>query len=51
MIVREVRTESQHAENAGGLLRLSIAAGGEFYNVQPGTAAQYCFKVEDNNKS
>ncbi len=30
--------------------RAGIAAGGIFYNVQPGTAAQLKFKVEVNNK-
>jgi len=29
--------------------RLSIAAGGEFYNVQPGTAAWFYLKVEGKN--
>ena len=29
--------------------RLSIAAGGGFYNVQPGTAAWFCTIAEDKN--
>ena len=39
-----VSTETLHYY---GTQRAGIAAGGIFYNVQPGTAAWLCLKVED----
>jgi hypothetical protein len=39
----------ESAQKKTGTQRAGIAAGGIFYNVQPGTAAQLKTKVEVNN--